>query len=239
MAWPKRRRKFNHLQSSNSVLGGHFSTAEQNIEKLCKRVIYATMDFRYTAKDVIPWLFAADTIERLKAAYGLTPLYDKWVSYDLTDDVTLTIDYEDHLKMLSAADTMLEINHQQAKPLVDLVDHVKAIHDQFQCVLETMRWLDTHCTAGAVRHYWPTMGALAPDHEELQGGEPVRYVVPKQPIGPMLELIRETQATVASALLLPDKTYDAKAGMKLEISTRKFTHKSGVEIRAQSLTLAL
>lgn len=207
MVWLHRRRNTNPSKNEThkSLLGSHFSSANVLIRDLNNRTAKATTDIPFTQNDVIKWMFPKNTRDKLIAAYPLAGSYSNQGVYDIlspttADKIEINFNFE-NIGMLVPKDSAIKIDLIKAQPLFDVIHHLCHINGQFALVSHVLQWMDANCTPGAVKYYWPTMLALAPQCDALHGSAPKRFQQPKN-IGAMLPLIRETAAIVATALLI-------------------------------------
>jgi hypothetical protein len=235
-----RRRSRRHIWGvqqlgDRTTLGGHFTVALQNINKLNERVVAVTAPLAQSAAELLPCMFNAETLDILRKAFPLSVTTSRTGQYPLADNMAcyVNIDFDrtnPAIAIVPPRANVLHIDPVQGKPLLDTVEKICKIREKFAVVSHVLSWLDANATPGAMRYYWPTMLALAPECPALNVQAPARFIEPVG-VAPLLPLIREAASTVASALLLPaDVTFGGR-GMTLYFPEQEFTH-SSVEIKA-------
>ncbi len=182
----------------------HMHSACQMIDKACQRAVDLFVPQRFTREQVLPWIFPADSLEKLRAVMGMVDT-NAIKNYEIENNVRLQLRWGHH-----EDDTTPAIEASQffptddAKPLMDAIHAIIDIQEQYGRVKHMLRWFNQNATPGAVRTYWPAAMTLLPDSDIADMVvPPTRYTTPEK-LGEVLPLIRDTAATVAAMELLPN-----------------------------------
>src|ERR1035437_4654327 len=225
MAWPRRRRQFGEPNiRTKSVLGStYLATAERKIESLFQRSVKVMAPFDYDMPAVLPWCFSEDTRLTLTHAHSLVKLnlyYGGLAttgSYKIVEGTGLSVDFAS-IPMLAPKEELFEVDEDSGRPLLEIIEQIKAIKNKFDLAEHVLNWLDGHVTAGAMPYYWPTVLSLAPGAPALNTEAPSRFNTPGN-ITPFLPFIRESASTIASALMLAEDIDTApKNAMTLQLA---------------------
>jgi hypothetical protein len=149
-------------------------------------------------------IFPQDTINRAVAAQGIImPRYAAETYKGIATGVTLSIGYED--TGVPTIDKACLDLQPSATRLLHTIEEIRGVYHKYEKVKYVLRWMNRNATPGAIRHYWPSALQLCPGSTALQGvsGGAARYSEPPE-IGGMLQMIRDTAATVAALALMPD-----------------------------------
>lgn len=210
----------------NSTLGNHFHIAVNKIEELRNKTVALMCHPDFTAEDAFLALFPLHVIAAMKEGRKYTAPHTNWADYELpVDNMAIQLNFS-KLKYLPP----LEDTFNDYKPDIGLIEpmerlaiNISQIHQKFAVVTYVLRWLDEHCTLGAIRYHWPTIMSLAKDHPGLTGELPRRFDPPAQPISPLLPLLRESGTTIATALVMPEVTVDINFDRPYDILVRAST----------------
>lgn len=187
------------------MLGGRFAGAEGTVEAMTYRMAAVMVQADFSRFDVARWLFPEDNRQKLVDAYPLA-------GSDVTNrtykpaalggvGVWLNFRTEPEIEMLTPKQEAEYLDEVAGAPLIKVVDDLRAVHHDCAVVRHVLQWMDENCTTGAMRYYWPSVAALAPDFE--MGDCPVSFREPHG-IHTMLPLIRDAARTVAAMQLLPE-----------------------------------
>lgn len=182
-----------------SLLGKDIRKAVEHIAVLCDRVVAVSVQHDLTREGVVRALFNPDTIRVATEAKGIINPLNSQHGYSIVSGTNIYISYNE-LPFLAINPANLEAQ-PGCEQVVAVVEKIKSIHARFSTVRYVLEWFNTHATAGAVRHYWPTILSLV-DNDAVNNATLGRYKEPDG-ISSLLPLIRETATTVASALILP------------------------------------
>lgn len=151
-------------------------------------------------------IFPQDTINRAVAAQGIIlPRYTAATYKGIAAGVTLGIEYADADTGVPTIDEACVDLQPGATRLLHTIEEIRGIYYKYEKVKYVLRWMNRNATPGAIRHYWPSALQLCPGSTALQevSGGAARYSEPPE-IGGMLQMIRDTAATVAALALMPD-----------------------------------
>lgn len=194
-------RRRNYENPGKHSLGNELKSALAMLDRLQLRVIKAMVQVDFTAHDVVTWLWDDHTREIMHKAYFVVPSINVHNNYSFpTDNCSIRFDWA-ALQLAAPADDIMDIK-PDAHRLFDVMEEVNVIRVKFATARHLVNWMDAHATAGAIRAYWPTMLSLV-------STDVIPHAMPKfhhepEGIAPMLSLLRDTAATVASALVLPE-----------------------------------
>lgn len=180
--------------------------------------------FSPSVHDTIRMLFDPDTIERARRAYGIIDPSTYDASYPVMEGVNLRINYNDKITRGLPPTIMAEQLRLQpgSETLLAYIRQVEAIYLAYEEVKGVLRWLNRNATPGAIRYNWPsamTLTPAAPLWKDLRD-VPTRYTNPPR-IHDWIQSIKDSSATVASMLLLPDGAPRAREASWLTFSSRR------------------
>lgn len=200
-----RRRRY--VERTKSLLGSNLYAATNMVQQLATRVAAHTVDLKFTGEQLMAELWEPDAIEACRAAYKYASSQVDRNGYTLDTSVYLNLSYE-RLKVVPLNQERIQYRWKHSR-LGDSLLALRDVYQDFVHVLHVLQWMDTNATAGAARHYWPTILALAPGDENLQSASVLRHTTPTG-ISQLLPLLRSTATVVSSALLLPDPPPESK-----------------------------
>lgn len=206
-------------RSYNNILAGKVSrekppkhainllTAEKTVARLQANVMDATVPVTFTSQDVIDWLMPP---EMVKAIVAVAPYVDAASELHINDELIntfhradLRFDFE-RIGMFAPTKeaVMQRFKNNMPRAIRDCLDGMCKVRNSFDNVLKVVNWfLEHNATPGAIRYYWPTAMVLTPDDTALQEASGARFK-DINGIQEIIPLLKETQATVATAFLL-------------------------------------
>ena len=221
MSWGNRNRQHRQPKEPASLGDVRVANACATINSMMIRAANLMVPYSPSREAVLPMLFADDTLIKLQAVRGMVdPAYTS-CQYPIAADVDLQIKFTD-AAVPTITPEFLCVQPERASPLLNAVEEIRAIYLQYEKVKHVLRWMNRNATAGAVRHYWPTVLQLCPNAPALKEltSTPTRFATPRN-IGEMLQLIRDTSATMSASVMLPaDATYRPYKELKLRFRTR-------------------
>jgi hypothetical protein len=183
-----------------NTMGRFRTVAIARCNKLTTDTVNVMTRFDYTVAEVIPWFVKPEYRALLEKAYNLaeTPSY---VTASVPEDCDLHFQFQG-IEMLTPSPACMIFDKTLGAPLADFIKEVRAIHADWAVVKYVVNWLDKFATPGAIRYYFPSIMALAPEWDGISEDTAKRFV---DPIGvaKMMPLFRDAASTVASAQLLP------------------------------------
>ena len=205
------RRRRIHPEIPEALQGNQTYAAERKIDALERAQIEVMVPRPFELANVLAMCFDRDVLDKATAFFPYQTKHYHNVSYvgaSLTNGqiVNLGIDWEE-TGMCAIAPTAF--NAQNDSALCAWVDGAKAIVKKWEQVRRVFKFLNQNATVGAMRHYWPSVLALIPNdgtQTPIHQTDGVRFKdVPN--IGLWLGAIRESAATVTSALMIPESAY--------------------------------
>lgn len=189
-------------------------TIDAKINTLERDSIAIMCPRHFTGEDVIRSLFEDSDIEILRAAFGKVQHDDSRATYrgftaGRRQRVTIHINFDAHKMVPPHVDRAINWNNAHLG-LADCLDEAARIHATFEQVREVFNFLNANGTAGAMRYYWPAVMSLYKGaNSPLNDVDGTRFRdIPG--VAPYIGAMRDTSATIASALLLPpQETQDA------------------------------
>lgn len=162
--------------------------------------------YTHTREQTIAMLFPDEIVAKANAVRSIVDPGGNYESYEI-GPVHLTINFTGcHTPTLMPS--CLAPYPDRMQPLLEHINQMAAIHYAYEEVKGVLRWLNRNATPGAIRYYWPSALKLckdAPVWKDLQE-VPTRFTNPPD-IGDWLQSLKDSAATVAGMLLLPN---DAK-----------------------------
>lgn len=191
-----------------SLLGSLFEGANTRVLNWTHQTVACMVKADFTKEELIRWLFDDDTRCRLQSAYPLSEKHTLHQQYEVPGcgQANVWISFED-VEMLVPRRDVVNVDAIAAQPLFDVCAAIAKIREDFAIVHYVLEWMDTNATMGAMRYYWPSVGALAPDFE--LGNCPVSFRDPKG-IENMPHLLRHAARVVAEAQLIPKQTIPSR-----------------------------
>lgn len=216
----------------STVLGSDFHRAESRVEKLNLLMAATMVEADFHRGHVVEWLFSTSTIKKLMEAYPLTGRHVTAMVYKhecfYPARVWISFDHTPELEILTPTQEVMCVDEGAAAPLVQVVKALQKIHEDFAVVHHVLHWMDANATLGAMRYYWPSVAALVPGNETLQGACPLSYTEPYR-IAEQLPLLRDAATTVAAAAMLDDKKPIKTRGLSILFEHYKFV-RHGVDV---------
>lgn len=219
------RQRSSEYKTYDNTLGQDFHHAVNNLELLRGTTIYAMCTPEFTAGDVAESMFPHDILEILKHARRYSECDKTWVSYQLPalglQPTAIHLNFQ-AAPWLAPDGECMKLDMDRFEPIAQFARRVVDYHTKFAVAMHVLKWLDTHCTAGAMRHYWPSILALAPGAAAVSDSLPRRFNEPATPIAPLLPLLRESATTITMALLVkaniekPEYTYSDTFGVCID-----------------------
>ena len=182
---------------------GQHQAALNKVNDLEAAMVETMVTRAFVPLDVVQWMFPAPVIKTMHDAYGLLYYSYSEGDYDVEDVGRVAINFHP-LKMEAPAGRALA---PTCGPNTDAVQQaiqdIRLIHIQFNCLRGVLEWLDKNATAGAIKYYFPSVGALIPSgYSAFHRADGIRYKEP-QGITTIVPEMRSAAALIASALLLP------------------------------------
>ena len=206
-------------RSYNNILAGKVSrekppkhainllTAAATVARLQANVMDAIVPVTFTSQDVIDWLMPP---EMVKAIVAVAPYVGAAFELRINDELIntshradLRFDFE-HVGMFAPTQeaVMQRFKNNMPRAIRECLDGMCKVKNSFDNVLKVVNWFMEHnATVGALRYYWPTAMVLTPDDTALQEASGARFK-DINGIQEIIPLLKETQATVATAFLL-------------------------------------
>lgn len=226
----RRKQTHNRPRHRGSALGRHYYDATKMLDKLRHRTVQAMCAPTFTAEAAITAIMDPEKLAILKAAYALTEKSGYWGMYVIDPRSSVQFNF-DSLGIMVPWATCQRIKVAEYAPLMALHSEVLHWYHKFAVAEHVLEVLDSTCTVGAMRHYWPSVMALAPGCPGLEGPLPRRFDEPKEPIAPLLPLIRSAAATITTALLSPDHKPASEYHFTMHFSPSNLTDVEGTPIQ--------
>lgn len=212
MAWKKRGQSHGNPhaklgENGHSTLGSHYHTARTTLDQLEQRVLRHTLETDFTMKEVLAWVIEPNAHDALTAAGPYADTELRFLHWPLNDVNHRMFGLMwTNRKMVAPAKKAIQFNKDAGAPLLKAYETLEDVVTEFNICRAILSWMTQNATLGAIRHYWPTVMALAPDLTNHMEDLPRRYVEPKANIGPLLPLLRGSDSTVGTAGLLAKVT---------------------------------
>ncbi len=200
MSWSSRRRNQSPKEPA-SIGDTHVVGACSKITSMMQTTANLMVPYSPSREEVLPMLFADDTLVKLKAVRGMVEPTYLWEKYPVATDIELQIGFRDAL-VPTIEPEFLCVQPERASPLLNAIEEIRAIYLQYEKVKHVLRWMNRNATLGAIRHYWPAAMQLCPEAFRGLPDTASRFKTPKY-IHEKLQLIRDSAATVAASALLP------------------------------------
>lgn len=215
-----------------SVLGSYFNDAVSRIAELNIKMAHVMVKANFTKHDVVKWIFSDDTRLALTRASHLTVGGYNGFTFEVgQQEAHVWIRFKgdnDPIHMLVPNAECVEVDEEAFQPMADVISELRVVHHNCAVVGYVLAWMDENATAGAMRYYWPSVGALAPGFD--LGNCPVAYQEPYG-IHKMIPLLRDAARVAAEMHMLPPDIITPNRGLSVTFQSSKFT-RHGVEITA-------
>jgi hypothetical protein len=199
-------RKRKEPRPKGALSDAAYTQANVSLDTLCDRVVNNMTNLEHSPGEIITWMFDKPVLDTMRDAFKLAnagmKYYSGTVEYPVCPSVRMLIKNSawNGVKCLSPDPSFFRA-HSCQEPLLTYITSVCEIHDQFAVARYVLNWFQRNATAGALRHYWPSVLSLLDpnDHEELGNGGGFR-----EPnfLGVQLPLIRASAVTIASGLMI-------------------------------------
>lgn len=191
-----------------SLLGSLFEGANTRVLNWTHQTVACMVKADFTKEQLLGWLFDEPTRDQLRRAYKLAKQDTLARDYKVPGcgHATVWINFED-VEMLIPRLEAVNVDAIAAQPLFDVCLAIEKIRQDFAIVHYVLEWMDTNATTGAMRYYWPSVGAIAPGFE--LGNCPVSFREPKG-IENMPHLLRHAARVVAEAQMIPKQTIPSR-----------------------------
>jgi hypothetical protein len=219
-----RRYRSSTPNEPSSLGGSHVENALELISKTC--LASAAVQTHYTeGRDrTIAMLFPPEVIDKANAARDIIDPASNVISYEVEEDVQLTINYKE-ARTPAIQESAMRLQPTATK-LLDHIKAVKAIYDRFEEVKAVLEWLNRNATPGAIRYYFPTAMLLCPKSPALLELQhvPSRF---SQPLGVTLwiQAMKDASTTWTGSTMLPnDARPQGRDAMWLTFKGRRVLH---------------
>jgi hypothetical protein len=192
---------------------GDLDNAKAKVNRLMQQTATVMTSFHGSFGNTLEMLFDPDTLERATKARGHVVSPHSVVTYKIADHVTMTMDFTDALP-LPIRPEALKLQVDKVQPLHDVVQELSAIYLKFEEVKALVRWFNENATLAAIRYYWPPIIGLFPALYADKTEVSERFGAVNR-IGERLQMIRDTQTTMAAARMLPENTEPRMRGRKM------------------------
>lgn len=206
MAWKRQRRSNLPAPNANqgaSIGDSHVEAALLDLRRTAQVAMTTRVSYGPCFNGTLEMLFDQDTLTRARNARGIIEPSSPTALYHVTPACWLGMHF-DGSNTPTIMPEKLAVQ-PSAAPLLRMMEEARGIHDSFEEVKAVLQWMNRNATPGAVRYYWPTAMNLAkeaPIWKDLRE-VPSRYTIPRH-IQDLLQSLKDTAATMAGALLLPD-----------------------------------
>ena len=184
-----------------------YKAAREVIDSMRLNTFFKMVDINFTLEDVIDWCVDKDIKKLLMDAHKVTYADNFWGSagsVHIGGEMSLAIRYKEAGMFVPGDGYAKPGNGPDPKGIMAACLETLAIRDKFAKVQWVIDWLNLkQVTPGAARYYWPTILSLLPETHAVHKSDGQRYREPAG-ISEVIELMRETSAIVASALILGD-----------------------------------
>ncbi len=184
----------------------YFKTALSAVERLRKHTVAVMVTPTFTASQLAEMMFRPHLFPAIRAGASFYEC-NNWAS---------STEYHVDAGLPNGVAAYIELNPKAAGIVPPRTEFVRSViedselREVFREVYElqvkwlkvktVVKWFEENATHTAARAFWPALNALTGAKDEPPTGGNCRT---KTPMGPMLELIRETGVTVAASVLLP------------------------------------
>jgi hypothetical protein len=202
----RRRRRGVAQRSGKQMLGSHLEVAKNNVIRLAKNVIGASVRADFSTQEVIDWTITAEHQDILKRSRGVVSAHMlDTIAETGYQGVRLQYNWSSIGSMCRPEDRVI-MHPRPGTPLAALLQRVQDLRSKWVNVMAVVHYFDRYGTPGSARYYFPTLAMLAPEHPQLAeaglgGGftDPHRY-------SQWLPLMRDAATEVATAALSPSYT---------------------------------
>ena len=172
------------------------------LDVACQKAVAIMVEWPHTMPETGYMMFRDEDVAKLRAARQLMTPASEWGRYDVAPDARLELGFENS----GIAPPIAEAYQitDRTRPLLEMVEKVRAIYTQYEECKALVRWLNKNATPGAVRYYFPgVLALLSGSHGHGVPQElPSRHTTPPE-IHNMLPVIRDASTLVAAMQMLP------------------------------------
>lgn len=189
-----------------------FEAAKEPAANLMFNVFYRTITPRFTVNDVVEFCVPSEAVRNTcREAYAVAHEHAQYRNVGIVhlrdyspppgNSMALSVDF--HVAgMLTPNSQYLTANGPDTTGIMDTINQTVSLVAQFSKVNKLLSWMDDHrMTPGAARYYWPSILALLPDTHPVHQTDGQRYRETPG-VSEVLDLMRETSAIIASALMV-------------------------------------
>lgn len=188
-----------------------FECAKEPVTDLMFKVFYRTITPRFTVNDVVEFCVPSEAVRNTcREAYAVAHEHAQYRNVGMVnlrdysqpgERMTLSVDF--HVAgMLTPNSQYLTANGPDTTGIMDTINQTANLVAQFSKVKKLLTWMDDNrMTPGAARYYWPSILALLPDTHPVYQTDGQRHRETPG-VSEVLDLMRETSAIIASALMV-------------------------------------
>jgi hypothetical protein len=181
-----------------------FDIAKRNLTRLRFNYISAMVKPSFTALELAHWVFPAEILSTMKAAFvwkadnvdGTTEFFTPGLGHGPIAAV-VTINWN-RLGMITPHHQKFSLYHGPSVNLEPVIHHVAHYHDMFKGAAALLEWFQERGSIAAARYAWPALEGLV--GTSGAGPTPTPY-----PFGEKLQALRAAQTLVATALIIPEQ----------------------------------
>lgn len=222
MAWHNRRSRTREPQERSALGDNHVEAAISTLQTIQKRAVATLCSYDISRERTLEMIFPGWVLENARGAKNIIDPASDITPYNIAG-ANLFVNFDEHCPYPAIMPEQMLLQ-PSAGPLVDFISSVKAVHEQYEEVKHLLRWFNRHATPAGIRYYWPTVLQLcgkAPALADLQH-VPARYTTP-QGLPDRIQLIKDTAATMAASLMLPNRTLPPRGVMWLTFNPYHLT----------------
>lgn len=196
------RRTSRAYRPGKMMLGEHYYAAREKAMRFFKSEAAAVVHNAASQQEILDGCLLPETQRILREAYGVvTELGGEAEKPVIPNRVHLRICF-DSLCLAPPTDRLIN-PFPPTHPIVEQARKLAEIREKWVRVAALIDWFDRVATPRAVRHLWPTLNLLAPEHEGLASASLGAHYIDPPGYSMWLPYIREAATTVAAAAMLP------------------------------------
>lgn len=184
------------------MLGEHYTAAREKAMRFFKSEAAAVVHNTASRQEILDGCLLPETQRILRKAYNVVATLGADVDIAVIPNrVNLRIHF-DSLGLARPVDRLMN-PFPPTHPIVEQARKLAEIRGKWVRVAALIDWFDRVATPGAVRHLWPALNLLAPEHEGLASASLGAHYIDPPGYSMWLPYIREAATTVAAAAMLP------------------------------------
>lgn len=187
---------------SSTTIGREMEDAIAQVNQWQQQAATVLTSYEHDINQTIAMLFLDDDIAKSEATKNIVVSPHGQIALNLQEvpDAVLTLNFEKS-RFHALRPEYSEVHPSRSVPLLAYMKQVQAIYYQYEQVKAVLRWFNENATRNAIRYYFPAAATLCP--QTFADVAPAARHRPPAGVHDWLQPIRDTAATVASAVMLP------------------------------------